>query len=96
MSSDRHEALPDTPTRQAVGYDLGLGSWLAGFVPVDTPDEVYEQLLSVYDSIYEDDAFASFMVANDYAMTHRDPDELREFMDRQYESYGEIVDEHDI
>lgn len=93
MSSDRHGALPETPTLRETGYDLELGSWLAGFVPVDTPDEVYDRLLSVYDSVYEDDAFESFMETNDYSMVYRGPDGLREFMDRQYESYGKIIDE---
>lgn len=93
MSDERHAALPETPTLREAGYDLELGSWLAGFVPVETPDEVYDALLDVYDSVYEDETFESFMRDNDYSMVYRGPDELGEFMDRQYEAYGEIIGE---
>lgn len=96
MSDDRHEALPETPTLHEAGYDLELGSWLAGFVPTETPDDVYEALLDVYDSVYENDSFESFMTDNNYSMVRRGPDELAEFMDEQYEAYGEIIDELEL
>ncbi|ELY59014.1 Bug family tripartite tricarboxylate transporter substrate binding protein [Natronolimnohabitans innermongolicus] len=93
MSDERHDALPETEPLSELGYDLELGSWLAGFVPPETPDTVYDSLLEVYNAVYEDEAFESFMQSNDYAMVRRGPDELADFMDDQYETYGEIIDE---
>lgn len=93
MFNERLEVFPDTPTMQEQGVDVQLGSWLAGFGPGGLPEETRDSILEVYNSVYEDDGFKEFMDNNNYLRVHRGPDELSNFLNEQYEFYGEIVND---
>ncbi|EMA01632.1 Bug family tripartite tricarboxylate transporter substrate binding protein [Haloferax denitrificans] len=87
------EALPNTPTLADQGLDISIGSWLAHFAPAGIDDELKQQLADVYSAVYEDDSFVEFMENNNFIRVERGPDELQDFLDQQYEFYGNLVDE---
>lgn len=90
------DSLPDTPTMNEQGLEIEIGSWLAHFAPGGMSDERQEEIVDVYNSIYEDDQFVEFMDNNNFMRVQRGPDELSEFLDEQYEYYGKLVDELNI
>ncbi|QLG28931.1 tripartite tricarboxylate transporter substrate binding protein [Halorarum halophilum] len=87
------DALPDTPTLADEGLDIEIGSWLAHFAPADISDDVKQNLVDVYSSVYEDDSFVQFMENNDFIRVQRSGDELTQFLNDQYEFYGQLVNE---
>ncbi|KKF39475.1 hypothetical protein FK85_28265 [Halorubrum saccharovorum] len=91
--SEPVDALPDVPTLADEGLDIEIGSWLAHFAPADVSDEVQQSLLETYQSVYEDEGFGEFMNNNGFIQTRRTGDELRTFLDDQYDFYGNLVDE---
>ena len=90
------DSLPDTPTLSDEGLDIEIGSWLGHFVSADVDDETHEAIVDVYESVYEDDDFVEFMENNNFIQTQRGPEEFSDFLDEQYEYYGNLVEELDI
>lgn len=90
------DSLPDTPTLQEQGLDIQIGSWLGHFAPGDIDDETRSAIVDVYESVYEDDDFVEFMNNNDFMRVKRGPEEFSDFLDEQYEYYGNLVEELDI
>ncbi|WP_394743197.1 Bug family tripartite tricarboxylate transporter substrate binding protein [Natronococcus roseus] len=90
------DALPEVPTLQEQGLDIEIGSWLGHFVPTDTPDDVHDEIVDTYESVYDDDEFVDFAESNNFMRVQRGPDEFHEFMQEQYEYYGELLEDLDI
>lgn len=93
---DRADALPDTPTLTEQGLPIEIGSWLGHFAPGDIDDETRDAIADVYESVFEDPEFEQFMDDNDFMLVQRGPDEFADFLDNQYEYYGNLLDELDI
>ncbi|QIO25336.1 tripartite tricarboxylate transporter substrate binding protein [Haloarcula sp. JP-L23] len=87
------EALPDTPTLSSQGLDVRIGSWLGHFVQPGVSDERKQKIAEVYNSIYEDDGFVEFMENNNFIRVKKGPQEFSEFLNNQYEYYGNLVNE---
>lgn len=89
-------ALPNTPTLQSQGLDIRIGSWLGHFVQPDISDERRQQIVEVYNSVYEDDGFKKFMNNNDFIRVKRGPQEFNKFLKKQYKYYGQLVNQLNI
>ncbi|ELY59020.1 hypothetical protein C493_05200 [Natronolimnohabitans innermongolicus JCM 12255] len=90
------DALPDVETLADQGLDIEIGSWLGHFAPGDVDDETRDEIVDVYESVFEDEEFEEFMDNNDFMLVQRGPDEFADFLDEQYEYYGDLIDDLDI
>lgn len=90
------DALPDTPTLASQGLDLRIGSWLGHFVQPDIEEERKQKIVDVYNSVYQDDGFIQFMNNNDFIRVKRGPQEFSQFLNEQYEYYGQLIEELNI
>lgn len=96
MHDERVEPFPDTQTMAEQGVDVQLGSWLGGFTSTEVPDDTHSSIVDVYQSVYEDEDFQSFMEDSGNIPVNRGPEETQQFLDEQYEYYGELISELDI
>lgn len=94
--NEQVDALPDTPTLASQGLDLRIGSWLGHFVQPDIEDERRQSIVDVYNSVYEDEGFVEFMNNNDFIRVKRGPEEFSQFLNEQYEYYGQLIEELNI
>lgn len=90
------DALPNTPTLQSQGLDIRIGSWLGHFVQPGVSQERRQKIVDVYNSVYEDDGFIQFMNNNDFIRVKRGPQQFSNFLNEQYEYYGQLVNELNI
>ncbi|RRJ29519.1 Bug family tripartite tricarboxylate transporter substrate binding protein [Halocatena pleomorpha] len=89
---EKVKSLPNTPTLANEGLDIRIGSWLAHFAPPDMTESRKQEIVDVYNSVYEDDGFVEFMNNNGFIRVKRSPKELQQFLQEQYEYYGNLVD----
>lgn len=96
MYEEQLDALPDTPAMVDEGVDIQIGSWLGHFGSSEMSSDLQEEIAGVYESIYEDDEFSSFLNDNQFTQVQRGPSEFQDFLDEQYEYYGTLVEDLDI
>ena len=58
FDENRAAPLPDTPTTQELGYDLGAPAWSGFFGPAGMPNEIRDQLSTAFRKGFETDEWA--------------------------------------
>ncbi|WP_449537552.1 tripartite tricarboxylate transporter substrate binding protein [Ferdinandcohnia sp. Marseille-Q9671] len=97
MANERLETLPDSPTFQEVGYDVGeIGVWRGVAVPKDTPDEVVSVLTDAFTKAAEEEEFKEFMKNNGLGIVLRDSAGFNQLMVDSHEIYGELISSLDL
>ncbi|SNZ12038.1 Tripartite-type tricarboxylate transporter, receptor component TctC [Natronoarchaeum philippinense] len=93
FGEERHPLFPDVPTLQESGYDFSMGAWRAIGVPTGVDEAIVGQLHDSYRSVYESNEFQQFMQDNGFGMVYRDTQEFEQFMDSEYERFGQLISE---
>lgn len=91
MSENRLDSIPDVPTCKEAGYDVVLGTWRGLGVPKDTPDEVVEQLYTIFSQAAESDAFVEFMNNSNNVIDIMDGKTFEERIAKDLETYTSLV-----
>lgn len=93
MSDNRLDSIPDVPTCKEAGYDVVLGTWRGLGVPKDTPDEVVEQLYSIFTQAAESDAFVDFMNKSNNVIEIMDGASFETRIAKDLETYTALVED---
>ncbi len=93
MANDRLEAIPDVPTCKECGYDAVLGTWRGLGVPVETPDEVVNELYRIFSEAAASDAFKTFMNNTNNVITIMDGPSFNTMIGDQLKLYTDLVKE---
>ncbi len=96
MSEERVDSFPDVPTLKEEGIDVAIGTWRGLQVPADTPDEVVETLHEIFYQAFESEGFQNKMKDLGLGIIYRDPEEYAEFLENDYETFGELVEQFDL
>ena len=96
MGENRVSIFPDVPTFQQQGFDVKSGAWRGLGVPAETPEKKVTALQNVFKSVYDSDAFSSFMKNNGFGMVYRSSDQFGSFMDSEYTRFGDLIKKLDI
>jgi tripartite-type tricarboxylate transporter receptor subunit TctC len=91
MGEESLDILPDTPTLQEEGIDWTSGAWRGIVVPNDTPEEVVQTLNECFTEASESPEFVEFMENNGFGLEYRSAEEFEEYMDSEFERFGEII-----
>lgn len=92
FGDDRHPAFEDVPTLSEEGYDVTVGAWRGIGGPADMDDEVVATLEDAFDEIYSSEEFEEFMENNNFQLEHRNADEFGQFMNDEYDRFGDLID----
>lgn len=92
MDEERLDILPDTPTLQE-GIDWTSGAWRGLVVPNDTPEDRVQALNDCFREASESDEFQEFMENNGFGMVYRSAEEFDEYMNEEFERFGELIQE---
>lgn len=93
FGEERVDLFPDVPTLQELGYDFTMGAWRGLTVPQGTDEERIGILEDGFTTVYESDDFQSFMEEQGFGLVYRDAEEFGQFMESEYERFGQIIDE---
>lgn len=93
FGEERLDMFPDVPTLQEQGYDFTMGAWRGLTVPQGTDEERISTLEDGFTTVYESDEFQSFMQDQGFGLVYRDAEEFGQFMESEYERFGQIIDE---
>lgn len=93
FGDERHPAFEDVPTLTEEGYDVTVGAWRGIGGPAGMDDEIVETLEDAFDEIHDSEEFEEFMENNNFQLEHRDAEEFGQFMDEEYDRFGELIDE---
>ncbi len=93
FGEERVDLFPDVPTLQELGYDFTMGAWRGLTVPQGTDEERIATLEDGFTTVYESDDFQSFMEEQGFGLVYRDAEEFGQFMESEYERFGQIIDE---
>ena len=96
FGEERVNIFPDVPTLQEEGYDFTMGAWRGLTVPNGTPEDRVQTLHDAYRTVYESEEFQTFMEDNGFGMVYRNPEEYGEFMESEFDRFGQIIEELDI
>ncbi|WP_157224643.1 Bug family tripartite tricarboxylate transporter substrate binding protein [Natronococcus occultus] len=93
FGDERHPAFEDVPTLTEEGYDVTVGAWRGIGGPADMDDEIVATLEDAFDEIHDSAEFEEFMENNNFQLEHRDADDFGQFMDEEYDRFGDLIDE---
>lgn len=93
FGEERLDMFPDVPTLQEQGYDFTMGAWRGLTVPQGTQEERISTLEEGFTTVYESDEFQSFMQDQGFGLVYRDAEEFNQFMESEYERFGQIINE---
>lgn len=93
MSDKRLDSIPDVPTCKEAGYDVVLGTWRGLGVPKDTPDEVVDQLYTIFSQAAGSQAFVDFMNNSNNVIDIMDGKTFEGRIQKDLETYTELVNE---
>lgn len=94
MANERLDILPDVPTFQEAGYDIGeIGVWRGVAVPKDTPDNVVSVMSEAFEKAAEGDDFKDFMENNGLGIVSRDSEGFGQLMEESSKTYGDLISE---
>ena len=91
FSNERYTSFPDIPTGLESGIDCVLPQWRTVVVPIDTPDEIVEQLAEIFRQCCEDPAFVQAMTDLSVEVTYKGPAEATEFMHEEDARFAELA-----
>jgi tripartite-type tricarboxylate transporter receptor subunit TctC len=87
------DVFPDVPTLEDEGYDFVMGAWRGLTVPEGTPEGPIERLEEAFTEVYESEEFQSFMEDAGFGLVYRDAAEFGEFMESEYDRFGDVIDD---
>ncbi|WP_043498884.1 tripartite tricarboxylate transporter substrate binding protein [Georgenia sp. SUBG003] len=88
---ERHPDMPDVPTAAEAGYDLEFGGWGGIYAPAGLPDDVRETLESSIEEAANSDSFTETITNAGNLPVYRDSAEFTDFVNSEYERFGEIL-----
>lgn len=95
-SEERLDELPDTPTLHEAGIEWESGAHLGLAVPLETPDEIIEELHECLHQAIEDERFVEGMDDQNFHINHLPPTEFEAFLADLEEEYANTIDEAGI
>lgn len=96
-TSVRSPLLPDVPTIEQLGYQgYAASNWYAVVAPSGTPDAVIERLNSEFVKAARTPEVQKRLEGLGIIVTAGSSDELRKFLDTQYDAMGKVVKEAGI
>lgn len=96
FGEDRHPAFEDVPTLTEEGYDVTTGAWRGIGGPAGMDEEVVQMLEDALTEIQQSDEFAEFMDNNNFQLEFRDSDEYGQFMQSEYDRFGELIEQLEL
>ncbi len=96
MAEERVAGFPDVPTLKEEGIDVAIGTWRGLQVPADTPDDVVETLHDIFYQAFQSEGFQNRMNDLGLGIIYRGPEEYAEFIEANYETFGELVEQFDL
>lgn len=93
FGEERHPLFEDVPTLQEEGIDVTTGAWRGIGGPDGLDETAQAELEAAFENVYESEEFEEFMDENGFGLVHRGADEFGEFMEAEYERFGELIDE---
>ncbi|HZN26810.1 MAG TPA: tripartite tricarboxylate transporter substrate binding protein [Burkholderiales bacterium] len=93
IAPERLAAMPDVPTMPELGFrDMKTGSWFGIFVPKGTPLPVTKKVFDVATKTMEHpDVLKRFAIAGTRAVVSRSPEEFRQFVKSETDTYAAVV-----
>ncbi|MBF7053803.1 tripartite tricarboxylate transporter substrate binding protein [Halomonas sp. KAO] len=88
---ERHPLFPDVPTFKEMGIDLVDGAYRGVAVPKTTPEEIKQELSSLFAEINKSPSFRQTMVDKGYVLIDVPYSEVPEFMERVGSDYKEAA-----
>ncbi|MEA3252114.1 MAG: tripartite tricarboxylate transporter substrate binding protein [Pseudomonadota bacterium] len=93
FSDERLDAFPDVPTaKELTGQAWAAGTWRGVVGPDGLAEEVVDTLAEATRKVLESDDFQSFMAKRGFGTEWKGPREFADFMVRQDEQNGKIID----
>lgn len=93
MAPERLDSFPDVPTlKEAIGSDYTIGEWRGIAGPKGMDPEIVATLEKALDAAYHSDTYQNFMAKQGFGTEWRGADEFGEFMAKQDERFGKIVE----
>lgn len=96
FGEERHPLFEDVPTLQEEGYDVTTGAWRGIGGPSGLDDAARQELEDAFESVYESEEFEEFMDENGFGMVHRGTEEFGQFMEDEYERFGDLIDDLEL
>lgn len=93
FGEERHPQFDDVPTLTEEGYDVVTGAWRGIGGPADMDEEIAGALEEAFEAVYNRDEFVEFMENNSFELEHRSAEEFEQYMQDEYEEFGNLVDE---
>lgn len=92
FADERHPDMPDVPTAAEAGFEgLEFGGWGGVYAPAGLPDEVRETLESAIEEAANSEGFQEQITAAGNIPVYKDGEEFTEFVNSEYERFGEIL-----
>lgn len=91
-SADRNPNFPSVPTLREQGVDVAMGSWITMAAPLDTPQEILDDLQEKFAVIMKSDAFKDFLEKNAFIAGTLVGKELKQMAIDTTERYKEIME----
>jgi Uncharacterized protein conserved in bacteria len=92
-SLEPSSAMPDVPTiaSDAVpGYEHT--SWIALFVPADTPEDIVQAIYTATTQALENPALVEAFTSRDLSIRHGTPEEVKTFFDGEVARWGSVIE----
>ena len=96
FAEERVPTMPDTPTTKELGYDVTFGVTNFIFAPKGTDPAVIDKLHQGFHEAWKSDAYQDYLEKAGFIPQYMPPDELRTFLEQEYEKYGEVVQTLDL
>lgn len=93
FGEERHPEFEDVPTLMEEGYDVTTGAWRGIGGPEGIDEEIVASLEEAFDEIYGSEEFEEFMENNNFGLEHRDAEEFGQYMEEEFDRFGELIDE---
>lgn len=93
FADERLEAFPDVPTaEETTGEPWAAGTWRGVTGPEGLPDDIVERVAEATQTVWESEAFQSFMEKNGFGLEWRGPEEFGDFMAEADTNNAEIIE----
>tara|TARA_R110002126_G_scaffold2848_2_gene15738 strand:+ start:338 stop:1285 length:948 start_codon:yes stop_codon:yes gene_type:complete len=90
-SEERHPSLPDVPTFKESGIDFVFGTIFGFYVPVDTPQDVQDQIFAALADVARDPEIEKTLVRQGLDTTPRTQAEFQEIVANELAQLNELV-----
>jgi tripartite-type tricarboxylate transporter receptor subunit TctC len=83
MDTERNKEIEDVPTFIEKGIDIKYGAWRGLAVPVDTPDDVVEELEKIFEKVLSDPELVESFTKAGYPLVFKGSDEFTQYVDNE-------------